>query len=117
MNEREKQLEDALRAFLLLSWVPDAAPGPSCFEVYPVQDAREAMRNAGLLLTGASPFPCDNNGTVMTFPTGRRAVWLDGMDYDEHRRDRVPKQHLEIFDAAIAKAPGQSPDFSAVKAE
>lgn len=101
MSDREKDLEEALRAFMRLSWMPDGAPGPSCYEVYPVADARHALQKAGELLDGKSPFPSDNDGSVLTFPGGKRAVWLGGMAYDEHRRDLVPEPYRAIFDAAL----------------
>jgi hypothetical protein len=103
-HDHQEKLLAALRAFSLLSWAPDAAPGPSCYEVYPVQEAREALRTAGVLLSGKSPLPSDNDGSIMTFPGGKRAVWLGGMAYDEHRRDLVPPRFLDTFDAALQRS-------------
>lgn len=103
---REIRLKAALRAFLELSWSPDAAPGPSFYLVDPVDGARKAIRDAGVLLDGKSPFPSDNNGSVTIFPSGKRAVWLDGMAYAEDKRELVPSRHLALFDQALGKTRG-----------
>lgn len=103
---REQELELALRAFLELSWIPDVAPGPSFYMVNPVPKAREALRNAWLLLDRESPFPSNNNGAVMGITTNgstKFIVWLDGKAYGEDQRHLVPEKHLLTFDLAISQ--------------
>lgn len=103
MSDREKQLEAALRAFIELAWYPDSAPGPSYYMVEPVPKAREALVNAGILLDGRSPFPSDNDGTVMEI-SGKWVVWIGGIAYPDYMRDKVPVDKLPIFDEALLKA-------------
>lgn len=108
MTEREKLLEEALRSFMRLDWQPDSAPGPSYYMVWPVLEARKAMQTAGLLLDGQSPFPSDNDGSLLTYEDSggikRRSVWLGGMAYGEDQADRVPEKYREIFHKALADA-------------
>lgn len=105
-NEEIEKLKDALRAFLNLAWMPDGAPGPSCYLVSPVHEARKALQTAGELVNNESPFPSDINGTIMVFEKNgkvERSVWLDGCSYSENCRDLVPPQHLELFDRVLAE--------------
>lgn len=108
MEDRERQLEKALRAFMKLDWQPDSAPGPSYYMVYPVHEARKAMQEAGKLLDGQSPFPSDNDGSLFIYEDSggikRRSVWLGGMAYGEDQAALVPEKYREIFHKALADA-------------
>lgn len=112
LKSENENLKAILRDFSQLSWMPDAAPGPSFYMVEPVHKAREVLRNAGIALTGQSPFPSDINGSLSITKWGdgkiTRGVWLDGMCYGEEHRDRVPEKHIATFDAALAATNGQS---------
>lgn len=100
-RQRElRELREALQAFLKLTWVPDGGPA-TYFEVGPIDAAHAALKRAGELLNGVSPFPADIDGTVMMMSSGKRMVWLGGMAYDEDRRHLVPVDKLDIFDAAL----------------
>ncbi len=113
MTNRERELEGILRDMMALDWVPDAAPGPSCYMVSPVWKARDALRRASILLDGKSMFPSDNNGTA-SYGVDQEGkittlgVWFDGMCYDEKHRDKVPEKYLKIFDEAILKVRGRA---------
>ena len=103
-----EQLRGALRAFLKLSWAPDAVPGPSFYVVEPMADARRAVQTAGVLLDGRSPFASDNDGSLMFFVerdgTRRRSVWLGGRAYPDDRPELVPEQYRAKFHEALRSA-------------
>ena len=106
MDDRIKQLEEALQAFLALDWEPDAAPGPSCYLVSPVLDARKALQTAGKLINGQSPFPSDTDGSLIVTiydGTEHKAVWLGGMAYGEDQAHLVPDQYKDIYLKALSK--------------
>lgn len=109
-DEEVAELREALRAFTRLSWFPDAAPGPSCYMVEPVYEARAALARAGILLDGKSPFPSDNDGSIMiTTLSGVtiRSVWIGGRSYPEDKPELVPEQHREVFRRALAENDAQ----------
>lgn len=104
LEEEIRVLRAALRDFMQLSWSPDGAPEPSCYSVHPVSGARAALVRAGLLLDGASPFPSDNDGSIMEIRDGdkvTRSVWLGGMAYPEEKPELVPKQYRDLFVSAL----------------
>lgn len=113
MTIREDKLEDALKAFMKLRWDADQGPEPTCFLVYPLMEARDALKQAGILLTGKSPFAADHDGAVMVIKQHdpetnenfiSKMVWLGGMAYSERDEHLVPEKFKEIFKAALENA-------------
>ena len=112
MDDRTKQLEEALQAFLALDWAPDAAPGPSCYLVSPVLSARKALQTAGKLINGQSPFPSDIDGSLMVTTyngSEHKAVWLGGKVYGEDQAHLVPDHYKTTYLKALGRDGGATP--------
>ena len=88
-----KALEKALQTFLTLDWQPDQGPEPTAY-IVDIQQAHEALRQAGTILQGRTPFPAEIDGSIMEYKITKKdgnveinkIIWSGGKAYGKNQR-------------------------------